>query len=135
MAKEELGSPLVSGGAVIARSSSDSRTHFAPQPHTQGDGTSGQLLVVLVHSQIHRSSRCPRSSTGLSLVGIGPTPSWLALLALGVWLRACLPRPNAAIPLPPCPRAGGAGGGWERAGRGLGWALKPAAGRRARARA
>ena len=134
MAKEELGSPLVSGGAVIARSSSDSRTHFAPQPHTQGDGTSGQLLVVLVHSQIHRSSRCPRSSTGLSLVGIGPTPSWLALLALGVWLRACLPRPNAAIPLPPCPRAGGLAAAGN--GRAVAWAgpsSLPPGGERARA--
>ena len=102
MAEEELGSPLVSGGAVIARSSSDSRTHFAPQPHTQGDGTSGQLLVVHAHSQIHRPSRCPR--------------------------------PNAAISLPPCPRAGGLAAAGS--GRAVAWAgpsSLPLGGERARA--
>ena len=135
MAEEELGSPLVSGGAVIARSSCDSRTQFAPQPHTQGDGTSGQLLVVHAHSQIHRSSRCPWSSTGLSLVGIGPTPSWLAVLAVAERRRdRTPPRPNAAISLPPCPRAGGLAA--AESGRAVAWAgpsSLPLGGERARA--
>ena len=52
----------------------------------------------------------------------------------GFLRRACLPRPNAAIPLPPCPRAGGLAAAGS--GRAVAWAgpsSLPPGGERARA--
>ena len=54
---------------------------------------------------------------------------------LGFLRRACLPRPNAAIPLPPCPRAGGLAA--AESGRAVAWAgpsSLPLGGERARIR-